>query len=295
MIDPGKYSRAAQVLSLKMSGQVGPRTFELLVARYHTIEEILLADQEDLEELQGIGEKRSKVIAEAYNNLDRAQEVIDNLDASDTKVVTRLDEDYPQPLQDIHDPPLMLFYKGRLPTPGVRRVAVIGSQEVSAEGIGDAVELARILAREGVAVIGGLARGIDTAGHMGALKEDGVTFAVLPGGFNRIYPAENEALTGEIIKKGGLLSEHLPDTPVSAGRMISRNRLIVGLSDAVVIGEVSPESVGTLDTALCCQQVGKLMFVIIGEFNHHVEKLTEYGAVPLNGVDDNKLIFKALV
>ncbi len=295
MIDPSRYSQAAQVLSLKMTGQVGPRTFDILMAAYRQVSEILIQESDALQELPGIGPKRADAIASAHKQLDAAQEIIENLVASDTRVVTRLDDAFPQMLHELNDPPLLLFYKGSLPPMDEKRVAVIGSQEVSAEGIGDAVELAQRLAREGVAVVGGLARGIDTAGHVGALKEKGTTYAMLPCGLNRIHPAENASLSAEIAGNGALISEYLPDTPVSGGRLTARNRLIVGLAHGVVVGEVSPDSVGTLDAALCCQQLGKLLFVMVGERTHHYKKLAGYGAIPITSIDEYRMIVDSLV
>jgi DNA processing protein len=295
MLDLSKYSLASQIMALKMTGQVGPRTFEMLIAHFSTVENILLAEEEELLALPGIGPARSKGIFGAENHLDRAQDVIDNLEASDTKVVTCLDPIYPQMLYELNDPPLLLYYQGHLPLEGEKRAAVIGSQDVSAEGISEAVLLARKLAAEGVAIVGGLARGIDTAGHLGALKDNGVTYAVLPSGFNQIHPAENQLLTREIIRDGGLLSEYLPDTPAAAGQFISRNRLIVGLSHAVVIGEVSPESVGTLDAARCCHELGKLLFVLVGKQNPHLDELIGYGAIPLASIEEYTTVIKVMV
>lgn len=295
MVDPSQYSTAAQILALKMTGQVGPRTFELLMAVYRTIGEILLAEEHEFLEFPGIGPKRSRTLATAHNNLDKASEILDGLKSDGTGVVTRLDPEFPETLHELNDPPLILYYRGILPPPDQKRVAIIGSQDVSAEGIGDAVEFSKNLAKEGIGIVGGLARGIDTAGHMGALKENGITYAVLPCGFNRIHPAENESLAREICERGCLLSEYLPDTRVSSGRLMSRNRLIVGLSHAVVVGEVSTESVGTLDTALCCHELGKLLFLIIGQHNPHYAKLIGHGAIPLTNIDDYKMVFRALV
>ncbi len=295
MLDVSRYSLPVKVLSLKMTGQVGPRTFGLLMTHFETVDNILLAEDEELLGINGIGPERSHAVGKAGDNLDRAQVIIDNLEASDTRVICCLDEAYPQILQELNDPPLLLYYQGQLPADNEKRVAVIGSQDVSAEGIAEGVEIARRLAGQGISIIGGLARGIDTAGHMGALKANGKTYAILPSGFNQIYPPENQVLSSEIIKTGGLISEYLPDTPVQSGRLISRNRLIVGLSQAVVVGEVSAESVGTLDAALCCQQLGKLLFVMVGLHNHHLDKLIAYGAVPITRLDDIRMIMDVLV
>jgi DNA processing protein len=295
MLDLSRYSPAAQILALKMTGQVGPRTFALLMTNFHTVENIILAEEQELLQLPGIGPAKSRAIAGANGHLTRAEDIIENLAASDTRVVTSLDPLYPDMLHDLNDPPPLLYYQGRLPQPQEKRVALIGSQNVSAEGIADAVSLARRMTVGGAAVVSGLARGIDTAGHMGAIRENGVSYAVLPSGFNQIHPAENEPLAREIARDGGLVSEYLPDTTVSPGRLLGRNRLIVALAHAVVIGEVAEDSVGTLDAALCCQELGKLLFVLLGRHNRHFEKLSGYGAIPLDGVDACDLVLKALV
>ncbi len=294
MRDLSLFTMAARVLSLKMTGEVGPRTFAMLLAHFRTVDNILLAEEDELQELPSIGPARSKAIFAADTNLDKAQTILDNLEASDTKVVSCLDEGFPPILSELNDTPLLLYYQGRLPAADEKRVAVIGSQEVTAEGIAEAVTIARKLAGAGVSIVGGLARGIDTAGHMGALKAEGLTYAVLPSGFNQVYPAENKLLADAIVKSGGLISEHLPDTPVNSGRLLGRNRLIVGLSHAVVIGEVSAASVGTLDAAQCCLELGKILFVMASDRTSHFDKLCKYGAIPIVSIDEIDMIMKAL-
>ncbi len=295
MINIDKYSLQAKILSLKLTGQVGPRTFAMLMEVYRTVDSILFSEAAELIELDGIGPSRSQAISLAHEKLDEAEAHIESLKDSDTNVVTSLDDDYPHILHELNDPPMLLFYKGALPSESEKRVAIIGSQEVSAEGIGDAVELSRNLAENDLSIISGLARGIDTAGHIGAMKCDGKTYAVLPSGFNQIHPAENRPLVDEIIKTGGLLSEFLPDTPTNAGRLMSRNRITIGLADAVIIGEVAESSVGTLDAAKCCHQLGKLLFVIASHKSAHFEKLLGYGAIPLMHIDEYQMILKAMV
>ncbi|MEZ5360521.1 MAG: DNA-processing protein DprA [Candidatus Zixiibacteriota bacterium] len=290
-----QFSTEAKILALRITGMVGPRTFEMLLAHFKTVDAIFEADEEELRHIDGIGKKRSLEIFEARDNLEKAQKIIDNLGAFDAKTVIYSQPEYPVILNEINDPPPLLFYRGHLPEEQEKRVAIIGSQDVSAEGIGDAVELASRLVENNVSIVGGLARGIDTAGHIGALKAGGRTYAVLPCGIDTIYPSENEAITKEITEHGGLISEYLPGTQPSAGHLINRNRLIVGLSQAVVIGEMSAESVGTLDAAQCCHELGKLLFAVIGTTNPHYEKLLEYGAIPLTNIAEYELILKSLV
>ena len=295
MIDFASYSPAAKILALKLTGQVGPRTFQLLLAHFKTLDTIFSADQGELLALDGIGQKRSGAIVSADKNLEKAQAIIANLEAFDAQAVSFFDEQYPAPFKELNDPPPILYYKGRLPLPDEKRVAIIGSQNVSAEGIGDAVELSSKLSKAGVSIVGGLARGIDTAGHVGALKEDNPTYGVLPCGIDQVYPEENAAMAAEMAKNGGLISEYVPGMPVADGLLISRNRLIVGLSQAIIIGEISRESIGTLDAALCCHQLGKLLFMIVGATTHHHEKLLEYGAIPLTHINEYEIIIKSLV
>lgn len=295
MLDLGKYPLAARVLSLKMTGQIGPRTFQTLLAHFTNVDNILLADLEELQEIEGIGPARARAIFEAEKHIEEAARQIELLEASNTRVVSCLDVDYPNTLSGLNDPPMLLYYRGKLPQQDEKRVAIIGSQDVSNDGIANAVELAKRLADNKISIMGGLAQGIDSAGHTGALKAGGITYAVLPSGFNQIFPPENSGLSEEIAASGGLLSEYLPDTPVNAGRLLNRNRLIVGLSQAIIVGEVSEGSVGTLDTALCCQQLGKLLFVIIGKNNPHYERLAGYGAIPLTSIDEYEMIIKAIV
>jgi DNA processing protein len=295
MVNLADYSLAAKMLALKMTGHIGPRTFELLLTRFGAMDNIFSATHGQLTDIEGIGRQRAQAIDEASNHLDQAARVITSLAAFDTHAVTCLDAEYPEMLHELNDPPMILYYRGALPAQNERRVAVIGSQDVSVEGIGDAVELSRRLAARGISIVSGLARGIDTAGHIGALKEKGKTYAVLPSGFNQIHPSENKSTADEISASGGLVSEYLPDTPVSPGRLLSRNRITVGLAQAVIIGEVAEHSTGTLDAALCCHQLGKLLFVVVGKHNPHFETLTQYGAIPLTDISQYELVIDSLV
>ncbi len=295
MIDLEKYSPAARILALKLTGQVGPRTFASLIAYLKTVDNILLAEEDELRGIPGIGAEKSKAIYKSDNHLDTAQQMLDLLAATDTRVATCFDPEYPSSLNVLNDPPMLLYYQGQLPRDDDKIVSIIGSGEVSAEGIGDVVELAKVMVENKISIASGLARGIDAAAHTGTLKAGGRTFACLPSGFNHIYPAEHVGLSREITNHGALLSEYLPETAVSAGRLISRNRLTVALSQAVIIGEVSENSVGTLDAARCCNELGKLMFTIIGKNNPHYETLAGYGAIPLTSIDDYNMVLTALV
>ena len=207
MSEMSTYSQAARILALKMTGQVGPRMFKHLLLAYGTVDNILDADQSDLLELDGIGTVRAEAIAGAPDNLEKAGAAIDALEAEGARAVTCFDENYPESLLNLNDPPPLFYYRGHLPERDCKRVAIIGSQDVTPDGIANAMEIANRLAGKGLVVISGLARGIDTAGLTGALQAGGTTFAILPSGFNHIHPPENAGLAEEIVQKGGLISE----------------------------------------------------------------------------------------
>jgi len=137
------------------------------------------------------------------------------------------------------------------------------------------------LAKKGAVIVSGLARGIDSAAHLGAINAKGKSYAVLGCGLASVYPPENKALAEEIIKNGALISEYSPYTKVSTERLISRNRIIVGLSHSVVIGELDKKSRGTIDSAERTKDQGKLLFAI-GDDRYPVDPgLIKYGAIPV--------------
>lgn len=297
----GEYSIAAQVWALRQYGEVGPRTFRVLMAKFGQLEAIHRAEIEDITAIEGLGEKRSRKIFESSNHLDLAQDFIASLDSQNVRYSTQLEKGYPALFEELNDPPPIVFYRGELPMGDEKTAAIVGTHEATGEGINYAVELATGLAGDNVSIVSGLARGIDSAAHIGALKTAARTYAVLGSGLDSIFPEENRLLAKEIEQQGALISEYPPDTGTSTGRLMARNRLIVGLSQAVIIGEVLTDSAGTLDTATFCHQLGKLMFVLIdgcerpGRDNSAVEKILNLGAIPVNLEDGIDIIVKSLV
>jgi len=295
------HSLAAMVWALRHHGDVGPRTFGALMARFATIAAIFQADLEELLEISGLGKKRAQVIFKASDFLAEAERFIGSLAEINVKYATIYNDDYPDLFFELNDPPPMIFYRGTLPHQDEKRVALIGSRNVSNEGIQNAVTLAESLAGHGVSVVSGLAQGVDAAAHIGALKGGAKSYALIGSGLDHISPKEHFSLAVEMIHKGAVISEYAPDVTTSPVRLISRNRLTVGLSQAVVIGEVSADSTGTVDCARFCNQLGKLAFVLTddvttsGRDNSGLEKVLKTGAIPItmeNGVD---MITKSLV
>ena len=170
---------------------------------------------------------------------------------------------YPKRLQVYENMPETIYIKGRLPLENVKTVAIVGARVCSHYGAYQAYRFAKELAQEGIQIISGLAKGIDTNAHKGALDAGGTTYAVLGCGVDVCYPKQNQKLYEEIIKKGGLLSEFDNQTPPFAGNFPRRNRIISGLADLVLVVEAKKKS-GSLITANYALEQGKTVFAVPG-------------------------------
>lgn len=188
-------------------------------------------------------------------------------------------------------PPKTLFYIGALPTKRVPTIAIVGTRKPTAYGTEVTNRLAYDLAAKGVVVVSGLALGVDALAHKAALQAKGVTIAVLPCGLNTIAPRTNRGLAIDIISNGGaLLSEYAPGAEVSwKSNMLERNRLVSGLSDAILITEANAHS-GTLNTAAHALAQGKTVFVVPGNITSPLSagcnNLLKQGATPVTEAAD---------
>jgi DNA processing protein len=196
---------------------------------------------------------------------------------------------YPAALREIVDPPPLLWVRGNPDAIGGVSVAIVGSRRASAYGLQVAERLARDLADRGIVVVSGLARGADGAAHRGAVRAGGATTAVLGSGCDVVYPAEHRALADEIVGRGAILSELPPGTPPRRPHFPRRNRLISGLSLAVVIVEAAERS-GTLITARCGLDQGREVMAVPGNVlsgaSRGCHALIKDGAKLVETVDD---------
>ncbi|MEK7195677.1 MAG: DNA-processing protein DprA [Patescibacteria group bacterium] len=172
-------------------------------------------------------------------------------------------------LRQIPDAPSKIFIRGELFTNDEPAIAIVGTRKATAQGLRMAREIAGELSNKGIIIVSGLAMGIDTAAHEGALSVGGKTVAVLGNGLDKIYPAQNQNLAEEILNKGGaIVSEYEAGTPSFKQNFIQRNRIISGLSLAVIVVE-APERSGALATAGFAARQGREVFVTPGEFNNY--------------------------
>ena len=203
------------------------------------------------------------------------------------RLVSFWDQDYPALLRQIHDPPALLYLRGSLPAGDA--LAIVGSRRATPGGLQLTRELAAELASRGIAIASGLARGIDTAAHLGALDVDGATVAVLGCGIDRVYPAENARLFQRILEKNAIVSEFPPGTPPLAGHFPGRNRIISGLSRGVLVVEAA-EGSGSLITSDFALEQGREVFAVPGAVKNRTSsgpnRLIKDGAQMVTEADD---------
>jgi DNA processing protein len=283
------------VIALREKARVGPKGFQQLLMNFGSPENVYKATKEKLSSLPRMTPEKAEQILKSQESLPQIEEQIHRLEEEGIRVCTILDDAYPQLLKRIDDPPPFLYYRGEFPVDEGVFVAVIGTHKgYTAVGIELAVRTGKELARRGVVVVSGLAEGIDSAAHLGTLTQGGKTLAVLGTGLNKIYPADNAALAEEICKNGALVTEYGLDVPVKVGQLMARNRIVVGLSQAVIVVEMDETSAGTMDAADTTIRQGKPLFVMRKEGSHKVEELIGEGAVPLQDVEDLDLVVNYL-
>ena len=211
------------------------------------------------------------------------------LAAPDHHLVTCHDPRYPPALAEIPDPPLLLYVSGRVELLAQPLVAVVGSRNASVQGRVDAESFAAALSGAGLCVVSGLALGIDTAAHEGALRGAGSTIAVVGTGLDRVYPARNRALAHRIAAQGCIVSEYPLGMPPLAANFPRRNRIISGLAAGVLVIEAAAQS-GSLITAQLAAEQGREVFALPGSIHSALTKgchrLIREGAQLVETVDD---------
>ena len=210
-------------------------------------------------------------------DMDEPERIMSRCDEENITIITYQDSAYPERLRNIYDPPLVLYVKGRLPDiDSLPAVAIVGKRKCTPYGMVTGERLGREITEHGGLVVSGMAEGIDTAGHKGALRAGGQTVAVLGTGVDYIYPASNRLLYEDIIAAGAVVSEEPPGTGVTRGCFPRRNRIISGLSAAVLVVEADMKS-GSLITANIALEQGREVFAVPG----NVDAETSAGCIRL--------------
>jgi len=278
--DPVPDSVRVQWIALSLIPGLGSRLISRLLDHLGTLDGILAADERALRAVPGIG----PVLARAIRQVDLAQvaQSIAAWQADGIGLCLRADphaSGYPARLLTVVDAPPVVFVRGGVESGDSNAVALVGTRHPSQRGRQRATAIAAAFASLGWTITSGLAAGIDTAAHQGALAAGGRTLAVLGCGVRVVYPPENGELAGQIAAQGALLSEVEPDAPPNSAALVARNRLITGLSSAVIVVESSPTS-GTRHAARFAAQQGRPLYALADGSPGNAALIAE-GAVPL--------------
>jgi DNA processing protein len=279
---------------LREHAGVGPKTFQQLVVSFGSPVAVLKSKAGEISSLPRMSSVKEEKIRAAGDQLHTISRRLSDYFDRGIRLVTVLDDDYPPSLHELDDPPPLFYSRGDLDALRRNCVAIVGSHEASSEGVAEAVRLGQEIASTGTVVVSGMARGIDSAAHVGAIQTDGGTAAVLGCGFDDIYPSENAMLAESICEHGVLVSEYRPETGVSTGRLLARNRIIVGLARSVIVVEVTSDSGGTAGAIREAHKQGKSLFTCFDP-NQEGIRTNKLGAIHLAAVDDWKMVLRYMV
>jgi DNA processing protein len=249
-------------LALSLTHGLGSVLIKRLLDRFKTPQAVFHAPLKDLMQIEGLGEKVAREIQKGPLEKVVRREFA-SLEKVGGTILTLGDDAYPKRLKDIYDPPALLYVKGELRREDELAVAIVGSRKTSPYGRWFTEKISQDLAGHGVTIVSGLARGIDSVAHMGALEGGGRTIAVLGCGIDVIYPSENRDLFHQIVGHGAVLSEFPMGSRPEGGHFPRRNRVISGLSIGVVIVQASAKS-GSLITAKYALEQGREVFAVPG-------------------------------
>lgn len=272
-------------LRLQYTPGLGRVGLKQLIEHFKTPEKAVDAAGRGWPKLPGLRDHLASLVPEASSPM--VQKACQTFDTMNGWLLTLWDQNYPQALRHIPDPPTLLYGCGHLQE-GMA-LAIVGTRHPSGFGKRFTEQMAAQLAAAGVVIISGLARGIDTAAHRGALNGKGRTIAVLGCGIDRIYPSENSRLYRQVIERGAIISEYPPGSDPLPGHFPGRNRIISGLCKATLVVEASRNS-GSLITAEFALEQGRDVMAVPGsvdrETSYGPNLLIKQGAHPITEAND---------
>jgi DNA processing protein len=259
-----------------------------LLERFKDPETILKASFSELKDVPGVRKETAWDIVHRRMEIDPSNE-LEKIKRVGACLITYSDPAYPAVLREIHDPPMLLYAKGQIIPNNRTFVSLVGSRNPTHYGLKAAEMISQGLARRGLGVVSGMARGIDSAAHWGCMSGKGFTIAVVGTGIDRTYPASNKKLFHEITEKGAVLSEFPLGTPPKPIHFPIRNRIISGLSKAVIVVEATKNS-GSLITAAQALEQGREVFAVPGSIHSFKSRgchfLIKQGAHLVENADD---------
>jgi len=273
--------------TLKSVPGVGNHIFKLLINRFGSPETVFKSTIADIAGVDGINAKTASAIL-SFKTLSKDKNEIIFIEKKGYHIITLTDPLYPSLLYQIHDPPPFLYVHGTIDR-SIKKISIVGSRKATAYGITITKRLAQELVSHNVTIISGMALGIDTAAHIGALAGHGKTIAVLGSGLEQIYPQKNRKLFQKISENGAVISEFSLNTGPEAYNFPKRNRVISGMSLGTIVVEAAGRS-GSLITARLAAEQNREVFAVPGNINSFkstgTHRLIKQGAKLVENVND---------
>ncbi len=275
-------------VALSFLPDIGPILSRRLLDRFGCPEAIFRASRAELLEVEKIGESKVKGIIH-FNEWDRVEQEINRIKQSGARILTFTEPSFPEAIKAMPDCPPIIYVMGEFIKEDRYSVAIVGSRTPTSYGVSIAEKISRGLSSAGITIVSGMARGIDTIAHNGALKANGRTIAVLGSGIDVVYPPENKALLNKIATSGAVISEFPTGTKPNQENFPRRNRIISGLSLGVVVIEAALDS-GSLITVSHALEQGKEVFAVPGNVtsmrSRGTNELIKRGARLVEGAED---------
>ena len=276
------------LLSLMKVPGVGFQRVKNLIDRFGDADSVFTASMRELVEVPGVDKAIAYRIKQKPDH-SFADHQFREAERYEVRIVSYWDKEYPSRLKNIYDPPIVLFVSGDVKKNDEDGLAVVGTRRPSLYGQRMAERFARELGEQGITIVSGLARGIDTIAHKTVICNGGRTLAVLGSGIDKIYPAENKKLSRQIVESGALISEFPMNTTPEAPHFPRRNRIIAGLSKGIFVIEAAIKS-GALITANQALEQGRDIFALPGQIDHTgsagCNLLIQQGAKLVQNIDD---------
>jgi len=273
---------------LALVNGVGPRLLAALMGHFGSAAATLNATLSQLGQVPRVGPKLSTLIRDESQS-DLADRVSQHCKENEVKIVLAGDASFPRLLEELADPPIMLFVRGEFKKEDQLSIGIVGTRHCTSYGRTMAERLSKSLARYGITIVSGLARGIDAICHRGAIEVEGRTIAVLGSSVTDIYPPEHRELADQISEQGVLISETHPFAKPKAGVFPQRNRIISGLSLGVIVVEAAERS-GSLITARHAGEQGRDLFAVPGPATSRMSRgcnaLIRDGAILIQDAED---------
>ncbi len=268
---------------------IGNKKKQMLLERYETPERIYNLNSKEVTNIKELAK-------EAINNIldknirNKIENHIEYMQKNNIELITIKDKEYPAKLKNIYDPPIVLYIKGDINILDNRSIAIIGCRDASEYGINSAKYFSYNLAKKGVNIVSGLAKGIDSYAHIGAINAKGNTIAIIGNGLDSVYPKENIEIARKILETGGsIITEYPLGTKPEKMNFPARNRIISGISNSVIVVEAKAKS-GTLITVDFALEQGRDVYVVPGNINSinsiGTNELLKQGAKPVTNYFD---------